>query len=53
MTRSESPGSVNDDIARTPLPTEAELRRRKSLPRQAVRFVVLNLKIFKLTRHGH
>jgi hypothetical protein len=31
----------------------AEQRRRSSLVRQAVRFVVLNLKILKLTRQHH
>jgi hypothetical protein len=34
-------------------PDPAEQRRRSSLPRQLVRFVVLNLKIFKLTRTHH
>ena len=34
-------------------PTPGELRRRKSLVRQAVRFVVLNVKILKLSRQHH
>jgi hypothetical protein len=34
-------------------PDPAEIRRRSSLPRQLVRFVVLNLKIFRLTRTHH
>jgi len=41
---------IDDEIARMPMPTAAELRWRSSLPRQAVRFVVLNLKIFRLSR---
>ena len=44
---------VNDQIAHTPLPGEAELARRSSILRQAVRFVVLNLKILKLSRQQH
>ncbi len=34
-------------------PSAAELRRRASLPRHALRFVVLNLKILKLSRQHH
>ncbi len=45
--------NVNAEIAATTLPTAAELHRRASLPRQALRFVVLNLKILKLSRQHH
>ena len=34
-------------------PDDAEMRRRSSLPRQAWRFLVLNLKILRLTRTHH
>ncbi len=34
-------------------PDATELRRRSSLPRQALRFVVLNAKILKLSRQHH
>jgi len=44
---------VDDEIAATPLPTRSELRRRSSLVRQFVRFVVLNVKILKLSRQHH
>ena len=44
---------VNAEIAALPLPTPTELRRRSSLWRQALRFVVLNVKIFRLTRQHH
>lgn len=42
-----TPGGENAD---PPLPTDAELRQRSSLLHQAWRFVVLNLKILKLSR---
>jgi hypothetical protein len=44
---------VNERIAGAPLPSAPELRQRSSLTRQGVRFAVLNLKIFKLTRQHH
>jgi hypothetical protein len=34
-------------------PPSRELRRRSSLVRQALRFVVLNIKILKLSRQHH
>lgn len=36
-----------------PTPSAAELHRRSSLPRQLIRFVVLNVKILKLSRQHH
>ena len=45
--------NINQQIDNTPLPTAGELRRRSSMPRQAIRFVVLNLKILKLSRQHH
>ena len=57
MTNQTTPVSptpdVNAEIAATALPTTRELHRRASLPRQAWRFVVLNLKILKLSRQHH
>ena len=44
---------INTEIASMPLPTQAELHRRSSLLRQAFRFVVLNVKILKLSRQHH
>jgi hypothetical protein len=44
---------INQQINNAPLPTAGELRRRSSLLRQAFRFVVLNLKILKLSRQHH
>jgi len=34
-------------------PTPGELRRRQNLPRQFLRFIVLNVKILKLSRQHH
>jgi hypothetical protein len=42
---------ANADLDRLPLPSRADVARRKSVVRQALRFFVLNLKIFKLSRH--
>jgi hypothetical protein len=41
------------DITSGDEPSRSELRRRSSLVRQAVRFVVLNVKIFRLSRQHH
>ena len=40
-------------IADAPLPTEAALRARSSLPYQAVRFVAFNLRMLRMVRKGH
>ena len=44
---------VNAEIAESPTATTAERKKRSSLIRQAARFVVLNLKILKLSRQHH
>jgi hypothetical protein len=44
-----SGGNGNRILVSTP----ADLRRRSNLFRQTLRFVVLNVKIFKLTRQHH
>lgn len=41
------------DLSRAPLPTDATLRRRRSLPVQAVRFVVFNGRIMRMVLKGH
>ena len=45
--------AMNNPSATAVAPTPAELRRRKSLVRQFVRFIVLNVKILKLSRQHH
>jgi hypothetical protein len=50
---SSAPQDVNEQIAATPLPSARELRRRSSLIVQLVRFVILNLKILRLSRRKH
>ncbi|MEZ5378695.1 MAG: hypothetical protein R2733_19495 [Acidimicrobiales bacterium] len=49
----ESRPDVNTAIRNTPLPGRAQLAKRSNLAFQAVRFVVLNLKILKLSRQHH
>ncbi len=44
---------VNAAIAETALPTRAQLAKRSNIAIQFVRFVVLNLKILKLSRQHH
>lgn len=44
---------VDAEIAATPLPTRTKLRNRASLQRQLARFLVLNVKILKLSRQHH
>lgn len=44
---------LNESIARAPLPTERTLKQRKSLPIQAMRFIVINMKMIKMIRKGH
>jgi hypothetical protein len=45
--------TVTESIATAPLPTEKTLRRRTSLPFQAVRFVAINLKMIRIIARGH
>ncbi len=49
----ERNSDINAVIAATPLPTKADLAKRSNLVVQFVRFVVLNLKILKLSRQHH
>jgi hypothetical protein len=42
---------ANREIAASPVPDATTCARRRSVWRQAVRFVILNAKIFKLSRH--
>lgn len=48
-----STDQYNAAIDATTLPTERELDRRRNLVLQAWRFVVLNLKILRLSRQKH
>lgn len=41
------------DLSRAPLPTESTLRKRRSLPLQAVRFLVVIVRIMRMVRKGH
>jgi hypothetical protein len=52
------PGQTVDDqpvadLSRAPLPSRSTLRRRRSLPRQAIRFVAFNAKILRMVVGGH
>lgn len=44
---------IDERIAAAPLPTRQTLRRRASLPLQAWRFVLINLKIIRMVLKGH
>lgn len=41
------------DLSGAPLPTRGTLRRRRSLPAQALRFVSFNLRIMRMVVKGH
>lgn len=41
---------VNDEIARSPVPSKTDIKKRSSLLAQTIRFGVLNAKILKLSR---
>ncbi|MBM6399329.1 hypothetical protein [Phycicoccus sonneratiae] len=41
------------DLSGAPLPTARTLRRRRSLPFQATRFAVFNLRILRMVAKGH
>jgi hypothetical protein len=45
----------NDDerIATAPLPTQKTLRFRKSVPRQLIRFLVINVLILSMVHKAH
>lgn len=40
------------DLSTAPLPTEKTLKMRKSVPRQAVRYAVFNLRMLKILVKG-
>ena len=48
----ENPQPVAD-LSRAPLPTESTLRKRRSLPLQAVRFAAFNVRIMRMVLKGH
>lgn len=41
------------DLSAAPLPTASTLRRRRSLPLQAMRFALFNLRIMRMVLKGH
>jgi hypothetical protein len=41
------------DLSRAPLPSASTLRRRRSLPVQALRFVAFNGRILRMVVRGH
>lgn len=45
--------TTDERIATAPLPTAATLRRRGSLPVQAVRFAAINLRMLRVIVKGH
>lgn len=47
------PGGEVADLSRAPLPTEATLRRRQSIPLQLARFAVFNARIMRMVLKGH
>jgi len=44
---------VDRSIAEAPLPTARTLRKRRSLPFQAMRFVAFNLRMMKMVTRAH
>lgn len=44
---------VRDSIARAPLPTPETLKARTSLPKQALRFGAINIKMVRMILKGH
>ncbi|MCA0438380.1 MAG: hypothetical protein M9891_06405 [Austwickia sp.] len=46
-------GDIARQISSAPLPTEATLRRRQSLPLQTLRFAALNARIMRMVLKGH
>jgi hypothetical protein len=48
-----SAGEIDRQIMVAPLPTEATLRRRQSLPLQVMRFLALNTRIMRMVLKGH
>jgi hypothetical protein len=50
----ESPFAAADTtIRQAPLPTDATLKRRASLPAQTLRFAALNARIMRMVLKGH
>ncbi|WP_297083854.1 hypothetical protein [uncultured Demequina sp.] len=45
--------TTSERIAAAPLPTESELRRRRSLVRQFARFVGVSWTMWRLARRSH
>lgn len=41
------------DLSRAPLPTDRTLRRRRSVPLQAARFIGFNVRMMRMVLKGH
>lgn len=41
------------DLSGAPLPTEATLKRRRSVPYQAMRFASFNMRMLRMVLKGH
>lgn len=47
------PGSTAADLSKAPLPTDATLRKRQSIPLQLTRFAAYNVRIMRMVLKGH
>ena len=45
--------TAKDSIAQAPLPTPETLKARTSLPKQAIRFGAINIKMIRMILKGH
>jgi hypothetical protein len=45
--------TAKDSIAQAPLPTPDTLKSRTSLPKQAIRFGAINIKMIRMILKGH
>lgn len=52
MEHTQTPEPIAD-LSRAPLPTESTLRKRRSLPLQALRFAAFNARIVRMVRKAH
>ena len=51
--RGETMTDINEEIQNSPIPSKSEIRKRSGLFPQTIRFVILNLKILRLSRQHH
>lgn len=50
---SENASAPIADLSKAPLPTQAMLRKRRSIPIQITRFAVFNARIMRMVLKGH